>query len=420
MIPAVSLQNTPQYEPVAYVGGPVPPVHPTKQTTLGSLTKISTPLPNISTELRAERLELRRVAARLLPDDRVATCGQFIVPEADTIDVIYQEGHGAHYNNIAVCGGAWVCPVCASAAAAEHQAELTEAINKVQAAGYFTPMLTFTLQHHPTDALTVLLDDLGDAMQRTIHGAPWRRFKEKHGILHHVYVLEPRVGGMGWLPHRHMMLVTSRDWDEAEAEEVQAWLTDRYGGFMAKRGRYLSKDHGIQVSTKASAKQYLTKWAQELTGSQGKRGASRSPFQLLADYRDGDKQAGAMFAEYAAAIKGKHQLQWSKGMRDWIDTLPEPEADPEAEEVEASEPVVMVRLSPVDWRVIWHAHAEGDLLRVASTGDRLAVMVFLRRLGIGLSSRLRNLEPVAVPFEDRGGLLAEAELALVRGDYVEC
>ena len=75
----------------------------------------------------------------------------------------------------------------------------------------------------------------------------------------------------------------------------------------------------FQVQGATAAGQYLGKWgaAEELALSGRKSGrAGRSPFQLLADYSDaGDKRAGALFAEYAAAFKGRRQLVWSPGLK---------------------------------------------------------------------------------------------------------
>lgn len=33
-------------------------------------------------------------------------------------------------------------------------------------------------------------------------------------------------------------------------------------------------------------------------------------------YLEGDAVAGALFTEYAAAMRGRHQLQWSRGLRE--------------------------------------------------------------------------------------------------------
>ena len=66
---------------------------------------------------------------------------------------------------------------------------------------------------------------------------------------------------------------------------------------------------------------YVAKWgaAEELTLTAKKEARSktgRSPFQLLADYAErDDKQAGALFAEYAQTFKGLRQLVWSDGLK---------------------------------------------------------------------------------------------------------
>ena len=76
----------------------------------------------------------------------------------------------------------------------------------------------------------------------------------------------------------------------------------------------------FDVQGGSAAGNYITKWgaAEEvaLGGKKKGRGDGRAPFQLLADYADtDDKQAGALFAEYAKEFAGHRQLVWSPGLK---------------------------------------------------------------------------------------------------------
>ena len=42
---------------------------------------------------------------------------------------------------------------------------------------------------------------------------------------------------------------------------------------------------------------------------------SKTPFDLLRDYAEGDENAGKLFRIYFEAFKGTRQLNWSKGLK---------------------------------------------------------------------------------------------------------
>ena len=108
--------------------------------------------------------------------------------------------------------------------------------------------------------------------------------------------------------------------DAAAAEALirllqDPWLASLKGVGLSGTGQ------GFDVQNASAAGNYVAKWgaAEELTLTAKKEARSktgRSPFQLLADYAErDDKQAGALFAEYAQVFKGLRQLVWSDGLK---------------------------------------------------------------------------------------------------------
>jgi hypothetical protein len=93
---------------------------------------------------------------------------------------------------------------------------------------------------------------------------------------------------------------------------------------------------GLDIRKALSASEYLTKYGayttegeaklrrwgpeKELASSHVKEAklSGRTPFQLLYDYAQGDKQAGEKFCDFAEAFRGRHQLQFSRSLKAFL------------------------------------------------------------------------------------------------------
>ena len=139
--------------------------------------------------------------------------------------------------------------------------------------------------------------------------------------------------------------------------------------------------HGVRVDDGSRAAAYASKWGleSELTQWHRKHGAesSDSPFDLLRRVlRDpGDLEAGRLFRSYAQAFFGRHQLQWSRGLkkRFKLDDLADAELADRVDD--DAELLGMVELA--DWRQVLRAGLRGELLEVASSGGWAAVRLLL-------------------------------------------
>jgi hypothetical protein len=299
-------------------------------------------------------------------------------------------GENAHFEGLGVCGDVHTCPVCSTRILEERREELKALVNWWTQQGGGVVLVTPTLRHHLGEPLAPLVDDLNDAWRRTKRGAPWSRFKSRHGIEHDVNALEILHGAHGWHPHKHVLMLLDHEPEAQEIEAIRDYLTRRFHRMAAKLGRYVSNNWGVDVRAGDGAAAYLAKgdgWgvSEELTQRNAKTSAGRTPWQLLEAYRDGDQQAGALFREYAQAIKGKRQLTYSRSLSGIRETLAEARelANMQAEarqEAEAVAPLVV--LSDPQARFVIGIGKAGELLTVAGFNDAGVVRSYLRAIGV--------------------------------------
>jgi hypothetical protein len=134
-----------------------------------------------------------------------------------------------------------------------------------------------------------------------------------------------------------------------------------------------------------NAHKYVTKigrhWglADELARANHKRGrpGSYSPPDLLRACRDGELAiAPTLYAEYVAAMAGRHMLQWSAGLAAAAGLAPERTDQEVAAGVDQADPI-LVALAAADWSAVRRAGGRVRLLDIADAGDAAAVWRFV-------------------------------------------
>jgi hypothetical protein len=320
---------------------------------------------------RAQRFALQSVARELLPDDRISMCMRSFGRRKDgtgpaRAQVMYSEkSHKAYYAGLMTCGSIWGCPVCAARITTKRLERLKKAV-AVWDGSIF--MVTLTLQHVREDKLAELVEAIKDTWRKVKSGRWWKSFAARYGVAGSLSGFECTISiKNGWHPHLHVLFFSRLKAGKIVAEKVQEELYEHYSDILAKHGRYASADRGVWVDQAveskggkdAALKRYVTKWGleEELVKSPVKKAraydgiAHYSPFQLLELYGEGNSWAGLAFQEYYQTMKGKKQLNPSRGFWALFGLEDDKASDEElaAESVQAGD----LELAGLTWSA-WH------------------------------------------------------------------
>ncbi|WP_420429225.1 protein rep [Kordiimonas sp.] len=267
-----------------------------------------------SESIRKKRHRLRKTAGQILPRERVRNCGCH--RHSDVVD-IHRSDRGAHFVGVETCGSVWLCPVCSAKIAETRREEVAEAITGITGEGGSSYMLTLTMRHGLRDPLDFLKEQIVNGWRKVQNRRAYRAIKEEFGVVGTIRAIEVTHGKNGWHPHLHILFLFEGPLFKKDEANVQNALFTLWADVLDKAGGgYVSLD--ALDFRPATASDYVTKWGtdRELVKGQEKLGnGSRSPWQLLDAFSCGDKQAGALFREYAETFKGTRQLTWSKGLK---------------------------------------------------------------------------------------------------------
>jgi hypothetical protein len=351
------------------------------------------------------RFALQSAARDLLPREAVAKCLRAGHPRSDGtwgVDVFYAPAKSAaHLGGLQLCKSVWLCPVCAAKISERRRVELAGALrtwSEQESTEQRRLLLTtFTLQHNRADELSVIFEGLKRARRLLVSGKAAQAFAASYGIVGMIRSLELTYGENGWHPHLHVLYFFDR---EVPILPFESAIKARWGQCLESAGRYASWAHGVDVRfSDSDIADYIAKWgkepkwtpAHEMTKGVAKIGrrGGRTALQLLSDYLDGDAAAGRLWVQYAGALKGERQLFWSRGLRERLGLVAE-KTDEEIVEEQEEIAIILASLTLGAWRVVIANDARGELLEVASTGDRDQVQAFLVQLGVGDDGIGRN------------------------------
>ena len=311
-------------------------------------------------EKREQRFKHQRAAARLLPSSRTAQCLWSVASNSSGVDVIHNATEGrARYAGLQTCGSVWSCPVCSAKVSEIRRQELNDALAAARQRGLVPVLVTETTRHKRGDSLASLLASLKKAKQRWANHRAFASLRSKNGgpLVGYITATEVTGGGAnGWHPHFHLLMFFKCSTEAeaiAQAESLRGpWLAALKSEGLSGTGA------AFDVQGGAAAGNYITKWgaAEEIAlgGKKKGRGDGRAPFQLLADYADNDdKQAGALFAEYAKEFAGHRQLVWSPGLKALFcieDIADAKAAEDEVRRADASkEDACVGHFTPIEW-----------------------------------------------------------------------
>lgn len=292
------------------------------------------------------------------------------------------------YGGLQSCGSAWDCPLCAAKISERRRLELLAGVAAWQAMGGQVFLGTLTHGHNNGDRLADLLAAEQRALHRFVMRRSVRRLLRAVGYVGHVRAWEITHGRFafdnGWHPHFHVLFFVMppegalfsvdafhalrepffAQWAECceraglqRPNSVRGFRID--AGDELMRGQYIAK-MGLEED-RWNVSHEMTKGHVKKAGE----GKGETPFDLLdAILRDGgDTQAMGLFREFSAATRGKHQLSWSRGLRDRLGLSGQASDEEVAAEV-GEGTTVLLDLTLEQWRAVLRCKAEGQLLEV--------------------------------------------------------
>ena len=335
---------------------------------------------------RVERFALQSVARDILPESRTAKCLRIRAYDKD-VEVWKSKEHGtASYGGLQTCGSVWTCPICAAKIAERRRLEIQDAMAQHRAQGGEVHLLTLTTPHTRFDALEELLARQTKALQAFLRDRKVKQVFTEMGYQGQIRAWEGTHGrkatNNGWHPHFHFLQFVLVKADAAQLMDWKTRLYLRWDAYCQKAGLGSpSFAHGIDLQDGQQASNYVSKWGleDEMTKAHIKKGKAggETPFDLLrsvlADKED--KQAFALFAEFARCFKGKRQLSWSNGLKARFNQVEKEDQELAAEIEDSAE--LLGQILADQWRDVLKVKARATVLELATFSGWPAVQKFL-------------------------------------------
>lgn len=360
---------------------------------LGTIARIAS-TQNKSDFATLRRFQLQALSRNLLPGERVSKCLRLPRPMVNQVEVWSRPDlHAARLRGLQVCGSVWMCPVCASTISEYRRRELSRLITAAGEQGCRVYLQTLTYRHKAYDSLSGGLEAFRRALRAFAAGRGGvEALRSTYGLVGQVTALEVTYGERnGWHVHAHMLVFLPSDADAQDYER-----TARARWIHSLRGQRLDgNEHAYQLDrTDGAVADYVAKYGHqpeqelpwgveaEMTKSHMKSGhltGRMTPFQLLA-LSDTVPAARGRFVEYARAFKGRHQLQFSRGLR--LTFGVEERSDEDVLEGSDTEMWLLATISLDAWRVVVANDAVAHVLNCAKAGDMKALRALLSLLGV--------------------------------------
>ena len=340
---------------------------------------------------RVQRFMLQAVARSLFPKSRIDKCLR-IRNKSQDIQVWKSKEHNtAHYSGLQTCGSVWRCPVCSAKIAERRRVEISKAMDAHKAADGCVNMLTLTCPHQAKDNLADLLKKQAKALNSFWADRQVKAVLAEMESIGQIRALEVTHGrkseqNNGWHPHYHVLIFGGAAVDQARLDVFQwaDWETllfTRWVNACTLAGLGApSRAHGLKLDDGTKAAKYVSKWGLEDEMTKGHTKKARhgeTPFDFLRAYLldKTDKQAAALFIEFAQTFEGKRQLHWSKGLKKRYAITDKSDETLSAEHDQLAQLLGTITLE--QWRDVLAVEGRGVVLSLASSGGWDAVTAYL-------------------------------------------
>lgn len=363
---------------------------------------------------RVQRFILQAVARKFLPKSRTDKC-LMLRQKGKEVEVWKSKEHKTTaYAGLQTCGSVWACPVCSAKIAERRRAEIITAMAAHKAAGGCVNMLTLTCPHQVKDKLADLLKKQAKALNAFWSDKTGKAVFAEMGIVGQIRALEVTHGRLsdqnnGWHPHYHVLQFGGAGVDLSlfNASQMKDWqvrlhLVWARCCLRAGLGEP-SVAHGLKLDDGSKAAKYVAKWGleDEMTKGHTKKALhGETPFDFLRSYLADatDKQAGALFKEFAETFKGKRQLHWSKGLKQRY-AIGE-KTDEEVAATMDDQARLLGSITLDQWRDVLAVKGRGVVLAIAAASGWQAVEFFLDNIR-GSCTR-KPLESLSCPESNHG------------------
>ncbi len=356
---------------------------------LGTIAKLTAKTSLEAKKLRTERFNLlSKIRAILLSAGtalelspptkfhRTSLCKHAVTGTAGVGVNKLKNANKAFYTGLQTCGSVWTCPVCANKIQELRRLEIAHAMKHFYAIGKQALMITFTFPHERTQKLDDILTRFKNALDEMRAGGTWRRYFKSCGFEGLITSLEITHGSNGWHPHTHELFFI--DWDLNDQEVVdfvkKQWLKACLSQNLVSEEKiddFLK--HSIDIRFNCSTSDYLAKfdcktnWGidREIAKASTKKGrfAGKHPFQLAEENKDD------LFIEYVEAIKGRHQLRWSRNLKKNVGI--KEFTDKQTAEMEGNDIVEMLGIiSKSDWFKVLDKELRSAILDLAEEDNK--------------------------------------------------
>lgn len=382
-----------------------------KRRLLGSIGKLASRSQN--TEAKIRKYYLQSVARELAPHHAVRSCMRARVPHAESIDIWYNDTRKtAYYTNLVRCKSVWVCPLCASSITEKRLNELSKKLHTfetiplnlgdkvervLQVPRWNLGLATFTIGHRAGVSLENVLRTIEFAYKRFWGGRWAMGFREHYNIVGTIRALEITHGRNGWHPHFHTLLVRNSISTPEIAMSMELMLQFRWNDCVSLAGGVVDQIHGVDYrAAKESAVEYIAKMGVNVLGSdtqwdaiseivkyptkRGRQG-SMTVWDMLASYASGDVKSGELWIEAQRNLRGRKHLVPSKGLYANLGAYENEKTDDElAQDTPTETDILLASLSLDEWRTIVNKDLRGEVVTVASSGDRRLLLDYLESI----------------------------------------
>lgn len=382
-----------------------------KRRHLGSIAKSTSDTQ--PTEAKLRKYYLQSVARELAPHHRVRSCMRARIPRKESVDVWFSgKSKTAYYTNLMRCASVWVCPLCASAITEKRLNEISARIrtieeipivlgDKVERTLYVPRwklgLATFTISHRAGVSLESVLHTLDLAYKRFWGGRWSMGFREHYHIVGTIRALEVTHGRNGWHPHIHTLFIRNTVNYPETTMSMELDLQFRWDDCVSLAGGMADKIHGVDYrAADESAAEYIAKMGVNVLGSMErwdaisevikypvKRGRQESMtiWDMLSEYAKGDVKSGELWIEAQRNLRGRRHLVASKGLYDMLGAYQNKNEDIElAQDTHTETDILLASLTLAEWRTIVRKDLRGEVVAVASSGDRRLLLDYLESI----------------------------------------